>query len=124
MARQLEVVLFAPAHRGASVVDLALEFTTGMAFIKYFVGIAQFQSPLVNQLKSGSDELCELLADTKKARRNGANPHLRAQQVVFAEYEKIVKNLRFADDPPQTRFQVRVTRPYASRVKISSVRSK
>jgi pimeloyl-ACP methyl ester carboxylesterase len=95
-----KLVLFAPAHRGASVVDLALEVTTGMAFIKYFVGIAQFQSPLINQLKPDSAELRDLLADTKKARRGGANPHLQARQVIFAEYEKIVRNLRFADDPP------------------------
>jgi hypothetical protein len=37
--------LFAPAHRGARVVDLALEVTSGMTFLKYFVGIAPFQSP-------------------------------------------------------------------------------
>jgi pimeloyl-ACP methyl ester carboxylesterase len=94
------LVLFAPAHKGARVVDLALQITTGMTFIKQFVGIARFQSPLIDQLKPDSTELRDLLEDTKKARRRGANPHLRAQQVVFAEYEKIVQNLRFADDPP------------------------
>jgi pimeloyl-ACP methyl ester carboxylesterase len=96
-----KMVLFAPAHTGASVVDLALEVTTGMGFIKSFVGIVQFLSPLIKELKPNSIVLHDLLADTKKARLGGANPHLRAQKVVFAEIDNIVETIRFADDPPE-----------------------
>lgn len=95
-----KLVLYAPAHRGASVTDLALEVASSFTFLKLFGAGARFVSPLVNQLKPDSPDLKRLLEETERARQGGANSHLVARKVVIAEYEKIVRNETFADDPP------------------------
>jgi alpha-beta hydrolase superfamily lysophospholipase len=94
------LILFAPAHKGASVADLALEAASSFRFLRFFGAIARFESPLIDQLKPGSPELTALLRETELACQNGANSHLKARQVVIAEYERIVRNETFADDPP------------------------
>jgi pimeloyl-ACP methyl ester carboxylesterase len=94
------LVLFAPAHMGASVADLALEAASNFRFLRFFGALARFDSPLIEQLKPGSTVLNTLLSETVQATRNGANCHLVAYKVVIAEYEKIVQNEVFAGDPP------------------------
>jgi pimeloyl-ACP methyl ester carboxylesterase len=95
-----KLVLFAPAHMGASVADLALEAVSNFRFLRFFGAVARFESPLIDQLKPGSPELSALLQETKLACKNGGNSHLKARKVVIAEYERIVRNETFADDPP------------------------
>jgi len=94
------LVLFAPAHMGASVADLAWETVSNFRFLRFFGAVARFESPLIDQLKPGSPELTALLSETQIACQNGANSHLKARKVVIAEYERIVRNDRFASDPP------------------------
>ena len=98
--RKIKLVLFAPAHKGAKVADLALEIASSFPFLKLFGVGARFQSPLIDQLKPESRVLKTLLDDTERATRNGDNAHLVACKVVIAEYEKIVENDAFGDDPP------------------------
>lgn len=95
-----KLVLYAPAHKGASVADLALEVASSFTFLRLFGVGARFVSPLIDQLKPNSPDLNALLAETKQARKDGANGHLVAARVVIAEYERIVRNETFADDPP------------------------
>jgi hypothetical protein len=93
-------VLYAPAHRGAKVAELALEAASSFKFVRLFGNLARFESPLIDQLRPDSPDLKALVAETEEACAGGANPHLIARKVVIAEYEKIVRNDTFASDPP------------------------
>ena len=68
--------------------------------MKWFGIAARFESPLIDQLKPGSQALKKLLEETEMATKDGANIHLVARRVVIAEYEKIVQNESFGNDPP------------------------
>ena len=95
-----KLVLYAPAHMGAKVADLALEAITSFAFLKLFGVFTRFNSPLIDQLKSGSPDLQKLLDDTIAATANSNNMHLIAMKVFIAPDEKIVTNRSFGQDPP------------------------
>jgi hypothetical protein len=97
---RINLVLFAPAHLGASVAELALEATGAFSFLRLFGAGARFASPLIDQLKPGSADLKTLLDETTAALAGGANTHLIARKVIIAERERIVKNASFASDPP------------------------
>jgi pimeloyl-ACP methyl ester carboxylesterase len=99
-ARRTKLFLFAPAHKGAKVADLALEAASSFPFLKLFGIVSRFESPLIDQLRPDSRVLRKLLDETELATRDGANPHLVACKVVIAEYEKIVENETFGEDPP------------------------
>jgi pimeloyl-ACP methyl ester carboxylesterase len=95
-----KLCLFAPAHRGANVTDLAIEAVSNWSFLKPFSALMRFQSPLIDQLRRGSDVLKILQDETVELTKNGANSHLKAVLVLIAQYERIVDNIRFANDPP------------------------
>lgn len=97
---RIKLVLYAPAHKGASATKLALEVASSFPFVKFFSALARFKSPLIDQLAPDSPDLKKLLEETIKACENGANPHLKAKKVVIAEYELIVRNEAFGEDPP------------------------
>lgn len=99
-AAKIKLVLYAPAHKGASVTDLALEAASGFGFTRFFGSFARFESPLIDQLKPDSKDLAGLAIETEKALEQGGNRHLVALRVVIAEFEKIVRNETFCDDPP------------------------
>jgi pimeloyl-ACP methyl ester carboxylesterase len=95
-----KLILYAPAHCGAKVYDLALEVASSFPFLGLFGIATRFHSPLIDELKSGSQSLTDLLEETMVATKRGANKHLVATKVVIAEYEKIVQNRTFGRDPP------------------------
>lgn len=99
-AAKIKMILYAPAHKGANVASLALEAASSFKFLKLFGIVARFDSPLIDELKPDSRSLKQLLVDTKIATKDGANAHLVASKVVIAEYEKIVHNEPFGNDPP------------------------
>lgn len=96
-ARRIRLVLFAPAHRGARIAELALE-ASSFGFLKFFAPLVRFQSPLIDALKKDSLALTSLIDDTKEAIAAG-HQHLIARKVVLAHYERIVENERFCNDP-------------------------
>lgn len=96
---KIKLVLFAPAHKGASIAELALEAASSFAFLRLFGVGARFQSPLIDELKPDSRSLKKLLEDSELATQGGANTHLIASKVVIAEFEKIVINDSFGSDP-------------------------
>lgn len=96
---QTSLILFAPAHSGADVVRLATEAASGFKMLGLFSAFARFQSPLIDQLKAGSPELTTLATDTAAALHEGNSEYLKAKAVMIAEYERIVSNIRFCDDP-------------------------
>jgi alpha-beta hydrolase superfamily lysophospholipase len=95
-----KLILYAPAHKGAKVAELALEVASSFTFLKLFGALARFKSPLIDELKRDSPTLKSLLEDTQAATKGGANKHLTARKIVIAEYENIVENETFGDDPP------------------------
>lgn len=99
--QDIEQVFFAPAHKGASVVDLFTSRSNALGkFGALFSGLLTFKSPLINQLKSNSAELKQLEDDVKNLTSGSMNQHLIAKEVVIAQYENIVINTRFFGDPP------------------------
>ncbi len=92
--------LFAPAHQGAVVVALVVGATAIWPILSPFTALVRFQSPLIDQLSKGSDILKQLQDETIEATKGGANPHLIASRVLIAQYERVVDNKRFANDPP------------------------
>lgn len=96
---KVKLVLFAPAHKGARVVELALEVSTHFSFLSLFSGGARFKSPLIDQLKRNSPELVDLESGTKRELVDGKNRHLVANKVCIAELEHIVFNDTFCEDP-------------------------
>ena len=100
----LKLVLFAPAHMGASIVKLALSVVSGLPFLALATGVLRFKSPLIDQLNKGSDELRALQNDTKRALAAGNCDYLIAKKVIHAEYETIVSNMHFCSDPPAIPF--------------------
>lgn len=95
----VDLILYAPAHNGARV-DLLFELIPKIPFLKRLISLTRFASPLIDQLKPGSKPLSQLLNDTEKYTQNNTNGQLIARKVIIAEYEKIVENDSFGDDPP------------------------
>lgn len=98
--KRTRLILYAPAHKGARVMDLAVEVASSFPFLRWFAIGARYKSPLLDQLKPGSRELKKLLNDTEAATENGVNSHLVAKRVIIAEREMIVYNETFGKDPP------------------------
>jgi pimeloyl-ACP methyl ester carboxylesterase len=97
----VKLVLFAPAHCGAKVVDLALMAASSLSWMGgIFSAITQWVSPLVPQLHPDSPQIKALWRDTELACAGGQAPHLIAQRVIIAHYENIVENVTFVHDPP------------------------
>ncbi len=93
------LVLFAPAHMGARVKELAQNGLTG---INWAVGLltnyALFKMKALDELSPGSKMLNDLLEDTEDAIAKGATA-LKAHTVIWAGKESIVTNQIFAQDP-------------------------
>lgn len=99
--KDVEQIFFAPAHKGARVVDLFLSRSNVLGkFGSLISGIIGFNSPLICQLKKDSAELKQLEDDVKNLTSGNKNQHLLAKEVIIAQYEKIVENIRFYGDPP------------------------
>jgi hypothetical protein len=98
-APMIHLVLFAPAHKGARVTELALSVATHFRFLALFAGLARFKSPLIDQLKKDSNELIKLEKETAAELKNAANKHLIARRVCIAERENVVFNDTFCQDP-------------------------
>ena len=94
-----KLVFFAPAHMGARVVDLAVQAVGGFSFLGLFAKSAQFQSPLIDQLSDDSKELTRLREKVIAALGEGDCDYLIPRAVIIAEYERIVRNLKFGSDP-------------------------
>lgn len=95
------MVLYAPAHRGAKVVDLIRENTGILGRVTTAI---RYDSPLIDELAPGSEALHDLQEKTINAINAGDGSYLIARQVVIAERERIVQNLTFAKDPPPRAF--------------------
>jgi pimeloyl-ACP methyl ester carboxylesterase len=96
------LILFAPAHMGASVMKLAGAVLTGLPGL--LLGIIRFKSPLIDELDVNSEALKALRTDTLKALSDGKSSYLTAKTVIQGEYDNIVQTLKFCNDPPPIPF--------------------
>lgn len=94
-----KLCLFAPAHRGAKVQGLAMEAFSWFPPVQLVLSFKRYNTPLIDQLREGSRELQSLHDETLSATENGRNQHLNAARVLIAQYEKVVINVPFANDP-------------------------
>jgi len=97
----IRYLLFAPAHCGGIIVDSISELLTAHSITKALGDVAKVRFPLLNELAADSVMLKTLEKRTRKAVRSGCTA-LIPQRVVIAEYEDIVNNLPFLDDPHPT----------------------
>jgi pimeloyl-ACP methyl ester carboxylesterase len=98
-ANNLKLVLFAPAHRGANVVKIALQAATGFQLMQVLSAVARFRSPLIDELAPDSDVLNELQERVDNLVGPSGDHCLLARAVFIAEREHVVKNLPFSRDP-------------------------
>ena len=98
--RRVRFVLYAPAHKGAKIGQLALEAVSSFSFLKWFSGAAKIVSPLIDEL---NPEKSNLLASLQQATLDlctaGQNVHLVPLKVIWAERENVVLNEDFGNDP-------------------------
>ncbi len=105
---RVRFVLFAPAHNGAYAAVLASAFVSEQDWFlgKLAGAVAQYNIPLIEDLKPDSVVLRRLQDDTRTAlgpllaEDPGASPsHLVARAVVWANDDKVVINQPFQCDP-------------------------
>lgn len=94
------LLLFAPAHKGAPIIDLLKTTLEGLPRLRFIANAFRFYSPLIDQLKPGSETLNKLLDETVEITRKDKGSCLIAKKVVIAQHERIVNNDTFGDDPP------------------------
>jgi pimeloyl-ACP methyl ester carboxylesterase len=98
---KVRLVLFAPAHTGASVTNLAKEVLSGLPGAARVVApIAKFFSPLIAQLEVNSSVIEALKKETEDYCRAGEGDHLIARRVITAHRDSIVCPDYFVNDPP------------------------
>jgi pimeloyl-ACP methyl ester carboxylesterase len=95
---RVKMVLFAPAHGGASIVPLAT-LAMGALRLAPVEALARYRFQVLNDLDRGSATLLDLKSRTEKAIRQGAK-NLIARRVIHAGNDKVVYPIDFCDDPP------------------------
>ncbi|MBS1828064.1 MAG: hypothetical protein JST93_22330 [Acidobacteria bacterium] len=102
--RNVRMALFAPAHMGASIVNLAFEAISSNPLTS-LLGIAvRFVSPLIDQLNPDKSTVLPVLRkEIEDARKKGGNSALSASRVFIASRENVVKNDPFPYDPAPIR---------------------
>jgi pimeloyl-ACP methyl ester carboxylesterase len=104
-SNKTSLLLFAPAHMGANIVQLVIETASSYSILKLGVGVARIKSPLIDQLKKGSDELGLLASEFTSAMAKNGNQHLIAKKVCIAQFEHVVSNKTFCADPEPSPIQ-------------------
>jgi len=91
------LVLFAPAHGGASILPLA---SLAMGFLRLapVEALARYRFQVLHDLGEDCLTLRNLADQTRKALAKGGK-HLKAKHVVYAGDDKIVNPVDFCDDP-------------------------
>lgn len=101
-AERLRLVLLAPAHVGANIIELAQQ---GWGFLKWMgplEALAIYFFPVLRDLRKDSDFLKQL---KKAAKKIGLHRTSRAHTVVHASDDKVVFQDLFYKDPPTTPYE-------------------
>jgi pimeloyl-ACP methyl ester carboxylesterase len=94
---KIELMFFAPAHGGASILPLA-SLMMGALRLAPIEALARFKYQVLHDLERKSQTLTQLEAQTSTAIKRGAR-NLIARRIVYAGNDKIVDPVDFCDDP-------------------------
>ncbi len=99
----IEIVLFAPAHKGASLHTLSEDIISrgfGGSLLAWFRNLFNFRKQVLLDLSPGSEFVAALEADTNtEIARRGRLSLLVAKSTFFGVYENVVEVADFAQDP-------------------------
>ncbi len=98
--QKVELILFAPAHRGAHVARLIAEVFTGSPVTKVFSSVGKYFVAPYRELQPDSTFIRRLVTDTEQALAQG-HSYLRATKVIVGSADRVVDlDVPFAGDPP------------------------
>jgi len=93
---RVETILFAPAHHGALVANLILESLTGN--FRFASVAARFVSPVIDDLKPGSQVLIDIENETASLLEAGQGNFTISKCVIWAQKDRVVLMRRFGQD--------------------------
>mgnify|MGYP002784997305 CR=1 FL=1 len=91
------MILFAPAHRGARIQNLLTESLPTLG--KIFAGLGFITIPVFDDLRPESQTIQNLIQETEQLLQNNQGDFTIAHKVVWANNEIVVHNERFCQDP-------------------------
>jgi predicted alpha/beta hydrolase family esterase len=100
-SQKVGMILFAPAHRGAYLIDIQRELSGSIgAIVGAVVTFAKLGVLSLDDLKPGSDFLNDLATESDANFRAGRTLQTRAKQVIFGSDDNVVRARDFPNDPP------------------------
>jgi len=94
-----DLVLFAPAHRGADIVSLAQQGLTGLTWgMSLFTSAVKYRAQALLDLEPQCQTLQDIESRTQNALTSGNNDGLVARKVLHAESDKVVSPNKFCQD--------------------------
>ncbi len=106
----IQLVLFAPAHKGANGAKLGAALFANLPFLGGLIGgLLQLRYQSIRDLDPDSPFLKTLLSESEKALVFAARPaeYVKARSVVWAISDPVVTNQRFLEDPTAERVPAR-----------------
>ncbi|WP_157082811.1 hypothetical protein [Sphingomonas asaccharolytica] len=98
--KRSRLLLFGPAHMGTRLPELKAMLNSGAgSILADAFTFAQIKMPVIDDLAKDSDFLKDLLADSQAAVDNGVDQPVRAEGVIFGQFDNIVINRTFCRDP-------------------------
>lgn len=99
-ASRTRLLLFGPAHRGASVVALGKELLAGVgSWGAAAAALFNYRAPALQDLDPASAFVRKLAEDTQIALRVRKKPPLVADRVLWGQFDKVVQVENFCLDP-------------------------
>jgi len=95
--KNCEMVLFAPAHRGARIQKLVTESLPAIG--KILSGLGFITIPILDDLKPDSLTIQNLIQDSLNLLKNKQGDFTIATQIIWANKEIVVHNEQFCNDP-------------------------
>jgi hypothetical protein len=95
-ARKIDLILFAPAHLGANVLNLIAQTHVLSGLLGFAL---RYRYQTLTDLEPQSQTLAQLAAETRAALGSGPNAFLTARLVCFGDGDKVVDPNRFVQDP-------------------------
>lgn len=98
-----KMILLAPAHNGSDIPERVVDILPGL--LKVTAKVAKHFLPVLEDLQKNSSTIATLKNETKELQASQKGLFTKASVVVWAEFEKIVINDDFCDDPPPITIQ-------------------
>jgi Putative serine esterase (DUF676) len=91
--------LFAPAHNGANIINLAMQSLNGLSGL---LGVfAKFRYPILSDLDNHEQGIIhDIKSKTEFLQNQGKAEYTKAKLVVYAMGDKVVRNIQYLNDIP------------------------